>query len=173
MFLHESVILSTGGVCPIACWDTPPRSRHHAPGPEAGYPLAQCMLGHTHPSPAQCMLGYTPLGADTPPGTRGRYPPPQHSACWEIRATSGRYASYWNAILFHITFSRNPIKNPAKSKNLAEKTASHALGANCRGGGSEHGTPVICSYQWYFDIDKKHKSLYFLCRARIVFEFRH
>ena len=32
----------------------------------------------------------TPLGADTPP----------HSACWEIRATSGRYASYWNAYLF-------------------------------------------------------------------------
>ena len=28
-----------------------------------------------------------PLGADTP----------LRSACWEIRATSGRYASYWNA----------------------------------------------------------------------------
>ena len=25
------------------------------------------------------------------------------SACWEIRATSGRYASYWNAYLFFIT----------------------------------------------------------------------
>ena len=46
--------------------------------------------------------------ADTPPG---RYPPsrytpwqvhPQSSACWEIRATSGRYASYLNASLsFH------------------------------------------------------------------------
>ena len=24
---------------------------------------------------------------------------PQSSACWEIRATSGRYASYWNAFL--------------------------------------------------------------------------
>ena len=29
-----------------------------------------------------------------------RYPPPpRSSACWEIRATSGRYASYWNAFL--------------------------------------------------------------------------
>ena len=28
-----------------------------------------------------------------------RYPPSGSSACWEIRATSGRYASYWNAFL--------------------------------------------------------------------------
>ena len=38
----------------------------------------------------------------TPPGSR--HPPradtPLHSACWEIRSTSGRYASYWNAIFF-------------------------------------------------------------------------
>ena len=48
-----------------------------------------------------------------PPGEQtysgGRYPPRSrhptgrrpnlHSACWEIRATSGRYASYWNAYL--------------------------------------------------------------------------
>ena len=32
-----------------------------------------------------------------PPGRRHR---PARSACWEIRATSGRYASYWNAYLF-------------------------------------------------------------------------
>ena len=57
----------------------------------------------------------TPPGADTP---RTRYPPPEQtpcplgpgtphweqtnprrSTCWEIRSTSGRYASYWNAIL--------------------------------------------------------------------------
>ena len=30
---------------------------------------------------------------------------PQHSAFWEIRATSGRYASYWNAILLLFCFS--------------------------------------------------------------------
>ena len=35
-----------------------------------------------------------PPGAD-PPGSR----PHLRSACWEIRSTSGRYASYWNAIL--------------------------------------------------------------------------
>ena len=38
-----------------------------------------------------------------PPGTRytcrDQVHPPS-SACWEIRATSGRYASYWNAFLF-------------------------------------------------------------------------
>ena len=80
------------------------------------------------------MLGYTPgtrgshphPGADTPP--RSRHPrsrPPQWdqrqapptradtppreqtlpaSACWEIHATSGRYASYWNAILLRTKF---------------------------------------------------------------------
>ena len=45
----------------------------------------------------------TPPPAGTPPGryTSGRYtPPPGSSACWEIRATSGWYASYWNAFLF-------------------------------------------------------------------------
>ena len=41
-----------------------------------------------------------PPGADTP----GRRHPPR-SACWEIRPTSGRYASYWNAIVSLIIFS--------------------------------------------------------------------
>ena len=55
---------------------------------------------------------YTPLLAGTPPSGRytpfplGRYTPlagtpPGSSACWEIQATSGRYASYWNAFLFN------------------------------------------------------------------------
>ena len=39
-----------------------------------------------------CPGRYTP-SAGTPPGS---------SACWEIRATSGRYASHWNAFLFKI-----------------------------------------------------------------------
>ena len=44
----------------------------------------------------------TPLGRYTPwAGTPPRQVhPPGSSACWEIRATSGRYASYWNAFLF-------------------------------------------------------------------------
>ena len=37
------------------------------------------------------------------PPSPGRYTPGS-SACWEIRATSGRYASYWNALLFYIYF---------------------------------------------------------------------
>ena len=44
-----------------------------------------------------CMLGYTdPPGPEA--GTPRDQAPPQHSAYWEIRATSGWYASYWNAI---------------------------------------------------------------------------
>ena len=61
----------------------------------------------------------TPPWANTPSGQTlplGRHPPmqtphplgrhPLHSACWEIRATSGRYASYWNAYLFCPKFSK-------------------------------------------------------------------
>ena len=47
----------------------------------------------------------TPPGPGTPP--RARYTPqtrytPGSSAYWEIRATSGRYASYWNAFLYKL-----------------------------------------------------------------------
>ena len=58
----------------------------------------------------QGMLGFAPPPEQTPhPGSRhpleqthpwSRHPP--CSACWEIRSTSGRYASYWNAILLGI-----------------------------------------------------------------------
>ena len=37
----------------------------------------------------------------------GRHPPGRHPLCsayWEIRATSGRYTSYWNAYLFFDRF---------------------------------------------------------------------
>ena len=44
----------------------------------------------------------TPSRSGTPPGTRQA--PPRSRAYWEIRSTSGRYASYWNAILFHRLF---------------------------------------------------------------------
>ena len=43
----------------------------------------------------------TPREHTPPPGAD----PPLRSACWEIRATSGRYASYWNAYLFCYYFS--------------------------------------------------------------------
>ena len=62
--------------------------------------LPQCKLRY-HLLPAK----ETPLARQTPPG-QGDPPParqtPLRSACWEIRSTSGRYTSYWNAILVHL-----------------------------------------------------------------------
>ena len=85
-FLHVSVILFTGG-------------------------LPQCMLRYTHPLLEQTPQEQTiPPGSDTPweqiPPSRGRPPPqgadtPRSSPCWEIRATSGWYTSYWNANLYY------------------------------------------------------------------------
>ena len=69
--------------------------------PWSGTPPGRYTLWAVHPRQVS-------PGRDTP---LGRYPlvryppgqvPPQHSACWEIRATSGRYASYWNVILLYI-----------------------------------------------------------------------
>ena len=77
---------------------------------------------------SHCILGYTPRDQrqappprdqrHAPPRDQRQAPPPgsrhpQHSACWEIRATSGRYASYWNAILFH-SYLLNPKQNTSK-----------------------------------------------------------
>ena len=62
--------------------------------------------GSRHPPGSRPPSGSRPppLGADPP---RSRHPPPGSrpplcSACWEIRAISWRYASYWNAILFYM-----------------------------------------------------------------------
>ena len=98
--------VQSGGVCPIACWDT-------SPGPEAAPPPQGPEAG-TLPGP-EAGTNWTrhPPGAKHPPGLEAgtprdqRQPPPwdqappsrRCSACWEIRATSGWYASYWNAIL--------------------------------------------------------------------------
>ena len=74
MFLHLSVILSAGGVCPSACWDThppgqppleadtpgkqtPPR-KQTTPGKQAP-PGKQTPPWEADIPPAQCMLGYT------------------------------------------------------------------------------------------------------------------
>ena len=88
MFLHLSVILSTGWVSAIPSGQTPPWAHPpgthtlgtHSPGKQ---PPAQCMLGYTTTLPSACW--------DTPPC-------PVHAG---IRSTSGRYASYWNAFLFY------------------------------------------------------------------------
>ena len=78
MFLHLSVILSTrgGGVCPSACWDTPPWAGTPLGRPPPGrHPLVR------HP-PGQTPPGRTPPWADTPQQTpprqtpHGQTPPP-------------------------------------------------------------------------------------------------
>ena len=89
--------------------------------------LPQCMMGYTSPKEADTPLGgRNPPWEQTPPGSRHPLPrkqtlpeadtPRKHTpseadtlseaatplccACWEIWATSGQYASYWNAYLF-------------------------------------------------------------------------
>ena len=66
-----------------------------------GEGMPQCMLGyHHHPVPPD----HAPPWGHAPPTPA----PPDHAhtpprrACWQIRSTRGRYASYWNAILFNI-----------------------------------------------------------------------
>ena len=114
MFLHMSVCLQGGST-----WASTPR-QVHPPGrytPGQVHPLLQAGTPpkQVHPQAGKPPLGrYTLLGrytsqAGTPPWQvhpPGRYTPsqagtpPRSSACWEIRTTSGRYASYWNAFLF-------------------------------------------------------------------------
>ena len=87
-----------GGVCLSACCDATPPPEADTPRP--GAPPRNRPPGSRHPP-----------GPGTPP--RSRHPPEQtpptlpgpgtapRRACWEIRSTRGRSASYWNAILFH------------------------------------------------------------------------
>ena len=98
------------GVCPIACWDTPPTGT----------------IGK-HPPPEQ-----------TPPG---------HSACWEIRATSGQYASCWNAILLNDYFPVN------KSEVFAKLTA------NCK------CVTIVTLHQHLLLFKEQHITLF--CRQKV------
>ena len=87
MFLHVSVILSTGGV-----WQVDPLASRHPPWtdtpPLAGrHHLAGRHLPGRHPLAGRHLPGRHPLA--------GRYPPPPPNDC-----CSGWYASYWNAFLF-------------------------------------------------------------------------
>ena len=88
MFLHVSVCPQEGST-----WAGTPRTRYTP-------------QNQVHPPDQVHHLGrYTPWD-QVPPG---RYTPgpgthPRSSACWEIRTTSRRYASYWNAFLLkHFT----------------------------------------------------------------------
>ena len=109
---------------------TPPRDQVH---PQTKYtPLGP----GTPPKP-----GTPPSGPGTPPGQgtppRTRYNPPKtrytpgtrythhgSTACWEIRATSGRYASYWNAFLF-LTYFRGVGHCPVDSSGSGSGSPNH------------------------------------------------
>ena len=75
---------------------------------QAGTPPGQVHSPRqVHPTRQVHPLGRYTLRSGTPPrqvhplaGTPQAGTTPRSSACWEIRATSGRYASYWNAFLF-------------------------------------------------------------------------
>ena len=83
--------------------------------------------GQVHPH-----TRYTPRPG-TPPGTRYTprdqvhpppLPPPGSCACWEIRATSGRYASYWNAFLLSVSVSFSVIlsvNTPLQTQTLPRR----------------------------------------------------
>ena len=103
-----------GGVCLSACWDTtpPPGPGRHPPGPGRHPPGP----GRHPPRPGKHPQTRHPLGTRQAPPGLGRHPPgpapppgpasPRSRAYWEIRSTSGRYASYWNAILFTHLFGQ-------------------------------------------------------------------
>ena len=84
---------------------TPP-SLAGAP-PWAGTPRAGIPPWQVHP------LAGTPPWAGTPPLWQvhppGQVQPPGSSACWEMRATSGRYTSYWNAFLLWMWFHHQTL----------------------------------------------------------------
>ena len=83
------------------------------------------MLGyHTPPTDkADTSLARRPPQGDPP----ARQTPlerqnPLRSACWEIRSTSGRYVSYWNAILvLSFAFQKETVN---KSNEIVRKHGS-------------------------------------------------
>ena len=147
MFLHVSVILFTGGRGLTQCMlgytlpsgttgRHPPgtRGRHPPQDQRQGTPLSRHPPRTRHPPGSRHPLEPgTPPGpeAGTSPGSRhtpwnqapprSRHPPepgtPKHSACWKIWATSGLYASYWNAIFlcFYVSMSSVPLVHSLKS----------------------------------------------------------
>ena len=110
IFLHLFVILFTGG----SAWagTSPgrytPQDQVHPQGsgtaPGTRYP----------PDQVPPWTRYTPPRPGTPPDQvhpLDQVHPPGSSACWEIWATSGWYASYWNAfLLFFILLLKTTIR---------------------------------------------------------------
>ena len=71
------------------------------PLPQTRHTLNQAPPPGPNPTEPGNPLDQAPPGPGSPPdqaAPRTRHPL-LRSACWEIRSTSGRYASYWNAIL--------------------------------------------------------------------------
>ena len=128
MFLHKSVILSTGvcgeGVRFLAC------TTGHMTGGVCIQGQGFCIQGGLHPGgrgwvciqwgggspsnwvrPGVCLQGGWRVfiqgvciwggGGDKPPGSayRGRPPPPRYMGYYDRQSTSRWYASYWNAFL--------------------------------------------------------------------------
>ena len=126
--------------------------------------LPQCILGYHHPSPLeqtpQTPPEQTPPWEQIPPRNRrpleqtapfplprSRHPPPEQThpppphrraICEEIRSTRGRYASYWNAILFEnfvtwiVQVKLSNILDFAKRKQWYFRTFSPSVHSLCR-----------------------------------------
>ena len=86
--VHGRSALVYAGIPPPTA-GTPPGTRHL---PRTRYPPGQAPPQTRHPQTRH------PLDQAPPPPDQAPPNPPSR-ACWEIRSVSGRYASYWNAIL--------------------------------------------------------------------------
>ena len=94
MFLHLSVILSTGGSASVHAGISPPpppSGTRHPPGadtpPQSRHPPEQT------PPRADTPQSRHPFWEQAPPWDQAPHPPADGYCC-------GRYASYWNAFLF-------------------------------------------------------------------------
>ena len=140
MFSQACVILLTEGVSASVHAGIPPvpPSRHPlgADPPGADTPWSKHPPRRRHP-PEQTPSQSRHPGADTPQEQtppRSRHPPradtPQSRhplrcrACWEIRSTRGRYASYWNAILLKIYTKPVPSEVCVNLAAVSERLAS-------------------------------------------------
>ena len=92
---------------------TPPeQTPQEQPSPRSRHPPEHTSPEHTHPPGADTPRADIPQSRHPPPGatappeqTPPESRPPHRRACWEIRSTRGRFASYWNAILFIVAFT--------------------------------------------------------------------
>ena len=166
MFLQVSVILLTGGrgvphTPPGADTpgsrhppeQTPPtRQSRHPPSrhpPQSRHPPSR------HPPQSKHPPEQTPPRADTPP----EQTPPWRAWC-EIWSTRGRYASYWDAILYGYASCKFPViyrilsKNPINYRNLWDVCPYEVRGAIVWGGwgGNLHFTPDTLDPQLTFSI---------------------